>query len=251
MIKIIRGISVTVSFIIFGLGSLFLGGLIFPLIYILEKNKEKKLMLFSKLVHKSWNIFVHFLMFIKVVKLEIKDIEKLRGIKNSVIVATHPTYIDVLILISLIPQTTCFAAEKLTRNIFMKNIVGSMFLSAAQPIDNIVDDSKYMLENGFNVLIFPTGKRHHKNEYPKIHKGAALIALKSNKNIVPVRITTDIDFLQENEPIYNAGNKVVTYNIEIDSTIKIQEFQSKFEDEIIQKQEITKEIRNKLYGFSK
>ncbi|MBQ9245135.1 1-acyl-sn-glycerol-3-phosphate acyltransferase [bacterium] len=229
------------------MGSLILGSIAFPIIHLTKRNKEERLFSYSKLVYRSWNIFVKLISYMKIIKVNIEDIEKLKNIQNSVIVATHPSYIDVLILIALIPKTTCFAAERLTRNIFMKNIVGAMFLTAAQPLDKLLDDAKYMLDIGFNVLIFPMGKRHHRNEFPKIRKGAAQIALNADKNVVPIKLYTDINFLQENEPIYHAGNKIVIYDIKILDTIITSEFKQKYNDEIVMKKELTKKIGNNLY----
>ena len=247
MIKYIRAITVIFSFFIFGLCSFVLGTIIFPFIHFLKKEKKERVYLYSKIIKKSWYFFINFLMITKVFKINIKNIDKLKNIKNSVIVATHPTYCDVLILIALIPNTTCFAAEKLSRNFFMKNVVKTMFLTAAQPIEDIVKDSKYMLDIGFNILIFPMGKRHKKDEFPKIRKGAAQIAIHTNKNIVPIKVNTNIDFLPGHEPIYHAGDRLVIYDIEALDSINIEDFKQKYTDEVTLKKEITKEITDKLY----
>lgn len=62
-----------------------------------------------------------------------------------------------------------------------------------------------MLDMGFNLIVFPTGSRHRKNEHPKIKKGAATIALNANKDITPIEITSSEDFLFIHQPFYAAG----------------------------------------------
>ena len=91
------------------------------------------------------------------------------------------------------------------------------------------------------------GTRHRKNEYPKIRRGAALIAQKSRKNIVMLNIETDFDFLQIHQPIYDAGTKAVVYNLEYLNEIDINKFLEKFPDEVTFKTEITKQISATLY----
>ena len=117
-------------------------------------------------------------------KLDIENFDSLKNIKNSIIVSTHPSYIDVLILLSLIPKTTCFVAPRLTENNFFKKIVESMFLISGKPLEDLENDTKKMSEEGFNILIFPSGKRHRKGEYPKIRKGAALNAVQIAEYLV-------------------------------------------------------------------
>ena len=46
------------------------------------------------------NIFVKFMGIIGVFRLKVEDINELQSIKNSVIVSTHPSYLDVLVLLS-------------------------------------------------------------------------------------------------------------------------------------------------------
>ena len=79
----------------------------------------------------------------------------------------------------------------------------------------------------------------------KIKKGASLIALNANKNIVPIRIFDDTDFLFINQPFYEASDKIVTFEIEQGEEIKLDNYRN--ESEIIEKKNITKAIEKALY----
>ena len=127
----------------------------------------------------------------------------------------------------------------------MKNIVNSIFISNELEIEDMKKETKKMLDMGFNLIVFPTGSRHRKNEHPKIKKGAATIALNANKDIIPIEITSSEDFLFIHQPFYAAGKKRVIFEIEQLETIKIENFKQK--TEIENKKELTKEIENKLY----
>ena len=249
MIKKLRGILVITGFIIFAAGTFVMGFIIFPLIKFFKskKNKKDELNKYSEFVQASWNFFVKFLIFIRILDLNIEDIEKLKSIKNSVIVSTHPSYIDGVILISIIPKTTCIVAERLSTFFLTKNIIKSIFIISGKPVEEIAEDSVKMIDNDFNILVFPSGIRHRKNEFPKIRKGASLIAIRSKKDIVPIKMSTDIDFLQINQPVYEAGSKPVQYEIKLGNIIKTKDFTDKYKDEIILKREITKEITKELY----
>lgn len=236
--KKIRSILVTICFLIFGIGSILFNFLLFPFI---QKDKE----LCSKIIQKSWRFFTNIMIGFGLIKL---DIRKLCEIKNKVIVCTHPSFIDIVILIALIPKSTCFVKKELAHNPILKNLVNSIFITNEVELDELKSQSKKMLDMGFNVIIFPSGIRHRKNEFPKIKKGASLVALNASKNIVPIRIFSDDDFLFINQPFYAVGNRVVTFEITVCDEIKLDDYRN--DSEIIEKREITKAIEKALYSKS-
>ncbi len=245
MNRFLKGALVTFSFALFGAGSLVYNFILIPRINAKNKDNSKRLDKLSDLVFKGWRWFVRYLMRIKIIDIDIKNPEKFDNIKNSIIVSTHTSYIDVLVLISLIPKTTCFVAPKLGRNFFFTNIVKSIFLVSGKSVEEFTEDSEEILKNGFNLIIFPTGTRHAKNEIPKLHKGAAQVALKSQKDIIPIKIYPEPDFLVIHKPIYDCGDKTSVFEIEVLETIKVSDYLN--QDEITAKKEITKEIEKRLY----
>lgn len=246
MIKFLRGVLVISLFTIFGIGSLFVGLFVFPVINLFLKGKRKKFA-YSSVIHYSWMIFLKLLIISGALKIKIDDIEKIKNISQSIIVSTHPSYIDVLIILAIIPKTTCFVAPKIAKNYFFKNIAKSMFLISGNPIETVVQNAKNALDDGFNVLIFPMGTRHRKNEFPKIRKGASQIAIESKNDITALKLTTDIDFLQIHQPIYDAGDKRVIYELSYIKTIKTEEITKQIDDEVELRKKLTYEIKSALY----
>ena len=235
--KYFRSFLVIICFGIFGLGSVLVNFLVFPFI---KKNKE----LCSDIIRFLWRFFVQLLVILRLIKIDIKRLDK---IENKIIVATHPSFIDIVILMSLIPKSTCFVKKELTSNPILKNIISSIFVPNDIEIEDLEERSKRILDRGFNLIIFPTGIRHRKNEHLKIKKGAALAALCSGRNIVPIKIFTDDDFLFINEPFYAVGSKTVTFELEMCDEIRIEDYKN--ESEIVTKKEITKQIEKSLYDL--
>ena len=248
MINKLRGYIVVLCFIIFGIGTIFMAYIAFPTIKLLNKDIDKRLHCYSNFIRISWRIFIRFLELIKVIKLNFINYEKLTNIKNSVIVSTHPSFIDGVILHAFIPNTTCLVANRLSENFITKNIVNSMFIISGLPIDKIIEQTKNMFNHKFNVSIFPSGRRHTAQEFPKIRRGAALMAIETNRDIVPIRMTTNIPFLQIGEPVYKALESTVEYTIEVCDTISISDYMDKYKDSVTQKTELTRIIKKSLYN---
>lgn len=235
--KYIRSILAVFCFFIFGIGAVILNFLLFPFI---KNNKE----LCSDIIHNTWRFFVNLMMFLKLFRLDVKKLEK---IENKVIVSTHPSFIDIVILIALIPRSTCFVKKELAHNPILKNLVTSIFITNEVELDELKSESKKMLDRGFNVIIFPSGIRHRRDEFPKIRKGASLVALNAGKNVVPIRMFSDRDFLFINQPFYAVSDRCVNFEIEQMREINIADFIG--ESEIITKQRLTNKIEDELYGL--
>lgn len=247
MIKFFRSVLVLFCFGIFGAGACIINFLLFPSAKIFIK-KEKLNDFYSETIHKVWRFFTNFLIFTGVMKLNIKDRKEIEQIKNKIIVSTHPSFIDVVILIGLIPRTTCIAKEALARNPIMKNILNTIFITNEANLEEFQKQTKELLDEGFNVIIFPSGIRHRRNEFPKIKKGAALIALNAKRNIVPLKLYTDFDFLFIHQPVWQAGEKPVVFSLEKCPEINVLTEIQKHDSEIIIKKNITKLIENSLYN---
>ncbi len=232
-----RSFLATICFGIFGIGSVLVNFLVFPFI----QNKKE---LCADIVRYLWKFFIGLLTVIGLIEIDIKKLDK---IENKIIVATHPSFIDILILMSLIPKSTCFVKKELASNPILKNIISSIFIPNDIEIEDLEEKSKRILDKGFNLIIFPTGIRHRKNEHLKIKKGAAMIAMSTGRNIVPIKLYSSEDFLFINQPFYAAGEKRVVFELEMCKEIEIDKFKS--ESEIVTKKQITKEIEKSLYGL--
>lgn len=246
MLKYWRSFLTLFSFLIFGIGACVVNFTVVPLAKCFVKQGNL-LDFYSDVVHKTWKFFVGWLCLIRLIRLDIKNIDEIKNIKNKIIVATHPSFIDVVILVGLIPKTTCIAKEALSRNPIMSNILNTIFITSEANIEEFKTQTKFMLDNGFNLIIFPSGIRHRKGEYPKIKKGASTIALNAKKNIVPIQFFADGDFLFINQPVWAVDKKTVTFSLEKLDEIDVLAEIEKGETVIVQKRNITKMIEYSLY----
>ena len=67
-------------------------------------------------------------------------------------------------------------------------------------------------------------------------------------NIVALKLYTDFDFLFINQPIYEAGERKVNYELSYAGEIDVKSELEKTDNEIVIKKNITKMIENALYS---
>lgn len=242
----IRSVTCVLILLIFAFCASIINFFILPIAKIFYK-KNDYMFFASDLIHFMWEkVLLNLIKGTKLIKLQIKNFDEIKSIKNKVIVATHPSFIDIVILIGLIPRTTCFVKSALSKNFLLSNIINSIFIPDDVDIEELKNKSKNMLDLGFNVVIFPSGIRHRKNEYPKLKKGASLIALNAHKNISPIKLYSDGEFMFIHKPIYDVDKSTVIFHLEKLDDINIDNYLGL--NDILSKKELTKEISKSLYN---
>jgi 1-acyl-sn-glycerol-3-phosphate acyltransferase len=107
---------------------------------------------------------------------------------NQLIIANHPTLIDVVILISLFPQANCVIKSAVTRNIFMRNTVAAAdYISNDEP-EALLESCIQYIESGGSLMLFPEGTRTRQGGPIVFEPGAAAVATRSGAELLPVAI---------------------------------------------------------------
>ena len=106
--------------------------------------------------------------------------------------ANHRTNADPPVVAACSKGRHCFMAkEELFRNPLFGWLIrnlGAVPVSRGKGDMAVIDTAVERLENGTNLMIFPEGTRSKDGKVHRGHTGAALIAAKSGKPIVPVGI---------------------------------------------------------------
>ncbi|MCL2270413.1 MAG: 1-acyl-sn-glycerol-3-phosphate acyltransferase [Treponema sp.] len=175
------------SFFIFGLGSVLLTVVCFPILNIIFHPRERFQKYGRRFVSFMLRFFVFVMHVLGIVNLEPDDREKYRHLTSKIIVANHPSLLDVVMLFSLIPNADCIVNSYLNRHL-LAGLVRQLYILTSRELDDILQACTKSLEHGNCLLIFPEGTRTRRFGKPILKKGAARVALASGCNIVPVHI---------------------------------------------------------------
>lgn len=223
MIRFYRSLVILYSFLKFGIGAGIISFFIFPYIK-LTIPKERQMFAYANVIHKAWQYFTQSIQDNGLLNITFQNKDVLENLSGKIVVANHPTFIDIIVLISAIPNAVCLAKKETLKNPLFRNIVKSVYIINDIDLELLKKESDALLKKGFNIVIFPTGTRTKPDEELKLHKGSAVISLNSNAGIIPVKITTDYPFLQKGQPIYDIGDRVVHFNLEVKEEISPENF---------------------------
>lgn len=224
--KIIRSVFAAFCFSTFGIGALSIGCVVFVLIRLFVRNPEKRRAAFSYTVHASWIFFVGLMSFCGLIRVHISSVDrkKLKSLRGVIVVANHPSLIDVVIVVSLVRQPICLVKSSLSANFFMRPIISNVYVNNDISYPDLLAQSAASLAAGHNLVIFPEGTRTRPGVDMRLQNGASRLALDTNADIIPVRIDQSERILGKGQPWYSVGSRCVTYRLSVKRTIRPKPF---------------------------
>lgn len=210
------------GFALFGMGATVLSLLIFPLIYVFPLGKIRKERLTRKVISAVFMSYVRFLRFLRLLSYELRNADKLKE-ANQLIVANHPSLLDVVFVIAMTGNASCIVKGALWRNPFTAMPVRSAgYISNNDTIlfSRCVD----LLKSGGSLIVFPEGTRSDPKELLKFHRGLSNIALSSIQKITPVLISCEPPALVKNKPWYQISDSPPHFIIDVQPIMDVNSY---------------------------
>ncbi len=197
-----RLISTAISFALFGLGGLALAISVFPLLNLLVRDKARRAAMAQDIVHATMRLYRWVVCSpVGPVSCECADAAILRADRGCLVVANHPTLLDIVFLMSVMERTQCVVKGGVWRNPFMRGVVtAANYIPNLDDPEKLLDDCAAALKAGNNLVIFPEGSRTPPGKKRKYQRGFAYVALRSGAPIRIVTLTCDPPTLFKGEP---------------------------------------------------
>lgn len=206
-------------FTIFGLGAFLLSVLVFPVINLFSGARKSAKARW--VIYKSFGLFLSVMQITGVLRLQVTGGEKLKDSQNVLVLANHPTLIDVVAIVSLMPNASCVVKQALWSNPFMWGVVrAANYISNSDP-ETLIIDCVSDIKTGRPLLIFPEGTRSVPEEPLHFKRGAAYIALNSKVPILPILVSCKPSTLTKLEKWYNIPKTQAKLTIEVRDIITI------------------------------
>lgn len=197
-----RVLATGICFTFFGLGGMVLSVIILPLQRLLIKDENEQKRIARQIVHHSFRFFVKLMAFLRIFEFSLEEAEQLKDLRGELILANHPSLIDVVVLISLLPNADCVVKTHLFKNIFIRGVINNTgYINNADPI-GLLDDCESSLAQGNNLIIFPQGTRAKPEEKLHFQRGAANIAIRCQARVTAVLLKVVPTTLTKAEPWY-------------------------------------------------
>lgn len=203
-----------IAFCLFGLGGLLLRLAVFPSQRLMGGDAARRQARARVTISRAFRLFVLILRGARVLALDFHGAERL-GRPGQMIIANHPSLLDVAFLISRIDRANCIVKHSLIRNPFTHGpVTAAGYISNDASAEMLERASKALLD-GQTLIVFPEGTRTPPGGMPQFHRGACAIALRGARTITPVVIRMRPRSLAKNEPWYRIPKRRIRYDIRV------------------------------------
>ena len=203
---------------------LFFGGAILSVTVLpfLGRGVETRRRRSRKFIHYSFRFYIWVLKSWGLISLKVDSREELGASGGCLIVANHPTLLDVVLLISLVPSAQCIIKQDLLRHPLLGGIVRRAgFISNKLPAQEFVAACGESLARGDSVIIFPEGTRTRPREAMKLHRGFAHVATITGASLQLVLITCQPRTLMKGDPWWRIPSEKPLFRIRVGDRIAV------------------------------
>lgn len=214
------------SFASFGLGGVAIGALIAPMVKLSSQDLDIRTQRTQKVIKHSFKGFTEMMVKLGIMTYEVEGLEKLQQSQQELVIANHPTLIDVVVLIGLMERANCVVKQTLWSNPFTKGPVQNAGYILNAGSEQFIQDcvSKLQQDHAASLLIFPEGTRTAKGEQLNdFQRGAANIALRAGVPIRPVLITCTPSTLTKNEKWYHIPDRPFHIQVKVLDAIRVED----------------------------
>jgi 1-acyl-sn-glycerol-3-phosphate acyltransferase len=212
------------SFVVFGVCGLLFSLIAFPLAAIWPHRASRQRAV-TTVIHWFFRALVAALQRAGVMELDAAGVQALRSGAPAIVVANHPTYLDVVVLLSLMPAACCVVKNAHWSNPCLWGIVrAAEYVSNADPA-GFVQDCARQLQNGYSMIIFPEGSRSPApNRLHAFSRGFAHTALEANVPILPVLMHCEPPAFTKQMRWYHVPDRPFCISVNVLERVGVQPF---------------------------
>lgn len=241
-----RLLATGICFASFSLGALVLSLVVIPLVNLHTRNRSDRIRRTRWCVHMTLRKFTQMMSLLGVIEFDTAAAGKiLARQRGKVIIANHPSLIDVVVLISVMPHANCIIKKDLWENRFLSGVLKAAdYIRNSGDPENLIRACQRSLDEGYALIIFPEGTRTTPGQEMTLQRGASNIALLCKADLVPVLIQCKPTTLTKNEKWYSIPPTKVHFSLQVDPPFELAQFDAEKSSRAIKARQLTAQIKS-------
>jgi 1-acyl-sn-glycerol-3-phosphate acyltransferase len=238
-----RIVATGISFSLFGLGGLMLRVLVFPFLNLFIWDEERRTEAARSTIRLAFRAFIETMRVLGILRYDLRGLEKLER-KGMLVLANHPTLIDVVFLVAFVKHAGCIVKSSLWKNPFTKGPVRSAGFINNSSGPELVEQCVAAIRAGSNLVVFPEGTRTPQDNVLSFKRGAANIAVRGRLNITPVVIRCEPRTLCKGEKWWQVPSRRFDFSMEVREDIPVGHFIDEAGNETLAARHLTDFLQN-------
>jgi 1-acyl-sn-glycerol-3-phosphate acyltransferase len=204
--RIRQGLKILASGMLFtclGVGGAFFTFLVLPALKLMPGGRAGLNRRAGWLIHRSFKLFVWALEASRILRVQALALPGPDQLRGTLILSNHPSYLDVVVIISLLPRAVCVVKQAVYDSCFFGSIVRAAGYIPIGGSGDVLAAGRDALRDGKTLVIFPEGTRSQPGRPFNFQRGAAHLAQASGARILPLVVTCVPGLLEKGHRWYH------------------------------------------------
>ncbi|MDZ7785403.1 MAG: lysophospholipid acyltransferase family protein [Halioglobus sp.] len=230
----------------FGAAGLVLSVTVFPLLYLLPLGSRRRVQWARSLLQGLFPSYIGLMEKLRLIRVRTTGAEALDE-SGQLIVANHPSLLDVVYLIALARNANCVVKTSLFYNPFTAGVVRAAGYIRNDSAD-LVEECAAALLSGESLIIFPEGTRTDPDRPFKFLRGAANIALQAGTDIRPVVIRCKPARLMKHQAWHEMSKETLEVTLTVCPPLRIGPYTDSNDPRPRMSRRLTRDLENIYLG---
>lgn len=217
-----RWLATVFCFFIFGVGGVLLPIIALPILYCVPATALIREERAHAVIHHTFRFYIAMMKHLGVLSYDIEGESKLKN--AQLILANHPSLIDVVFLIALVPNANCVVKGRLAKNVFTRGSIRTAGYIINDNNEHVIEMAADAFLKGHALIVFPEGTRSTPEEKLTLKRGAANIAIRAKAEITTVLIECKPATLTKSDPWYKIPKTKAHFKIQVKDKIDVRSY---------------------------
>ena len=241
-----RVVATAASFAVFGVGAVLATALVFPVLILIAPDRTRRCRWGRAFNRVSFRGLLRFIELSGMARFDI-DREGIAGLGGGgMVVANHPTFLDVVVLLAYIEQANCVIKHSLWRSPFLAlpmRVAG--YIPNRDP-EQLLRDCAEALKHKETLIVFPEATRTLPGQPVRLQRGAANIALAADAWLKIVHFTCEPVVLARGVPWYRVPERRPCLAARVGASVRARDFLAAGEFRSVAARHLTQALQREL-----
>lgn len=247
MERSLRLVATGASFALFAVCSVLASAVVFPVLALVATDRLRRRRWARDINRASFRALLRFMTLAGVARFDV-DREGLArlGTGGGLVVANHPTFLDVVVLLAYIGQANCVVKRSLWRNPLL---AGPMRVAGYIPNvdpEQLLRDCAEVLERKETLIVFPEATRSVPGQPLHLQRGAANIALAADAWLRIVHFRCEPVLLARGVPWYAVPERRPCLAARVGASVRARDFLQTGEHRNVAARRLTQALQREL-----
>jgi 1-acyl-sn-glycerol-3-phosphate acyltransferase len=241
-----RIVRTAAGYMLFAVLALIVAFVVLPATRLWPRGDAPQDLRAQRILHRFARFYMAVIQRAGIMRLSLVGAERLMRNGPHLIVANHPTLLDMVFLISVLPQCDCIVNAPRSDNFFLRGLIRAAGYVRNDAGASIVRECAERLSRGRSLVVFPEGTRSPADGLGPFQRGVARIALEAGCDLLPVAITCEPPTLRKGQKWYDLPERPFHATVRVLEPVSSESARCSGESVSVAARRLTAELRESL-----